>query len=197
MSRIGNQPVPLPQGVAAALGDGVVEITGPLGKLQQRVDDHRLRVLVDETPPQVRVERTDDQRQTKALHGLTRNLIRNMVVGVTEGYVRGLQVVGVGYSAKVEGQKLLLQLGYAHPVEVAIPDSVNIDPPETRSILVTGVGSVPCVTLRIRGIDKQAVGEFAARVRRLKPPEPYKAKGIRYEGEEVRRKAGKAFAVQE
>ena len=120
-----------------------------------------------------------------------------LVVGVTQGYSRAIQVVGVGYSAKLQGGTLSLQIGYSHPVEVAVPEGLTIDPPETSSMLITGVGAVPCVTLRIHGIDKQQVGEFAARVRRLKPPEPYKAKGIRYEGEEIRRKAGKAFAAQE
>jgi large subunit ribosomal protein L6 len=196
MSRIGSQPVPLAEGVTAVLGDGEIQISGPLGQLEQAIDS-RLRVVVDQEKKLVRVERANEERQTKALHGLTRNLIANMVIGVTQGYTKSLQVVGVGYSAKLQGKRLVLQIGYSHPVEVEIPEGVTVGPPETASMLIIGVGSVPCVTLRIRGIDKQKVGHFAASVRRLKPPEPYKAKGIRYEGEEIRRKAGKAFAAQE
>jgi len=196
MSRIGSQPVSMPDGVTATVGDGKVRITGPLGKLEQAVSP-RLRVIIDDANRQVRVERSDEERQTKALHGLTRNLVANMVIGVTQGFLRSLQVVGVGYSARLQGRQLVLQLGYSHPVRLAVPEGIEIDPPATSSMLVSGVGAVPCVSLRIRGMDKQQVGEFAARVRRLKPPEPYKAKGIRYEGEEIRRKAGKAFAAQE
>lgn len=196
MSRIGNLPVPLPSGVTATLGDGKIEIAGPLGALEQKVHP-RLRVAIDEGGSQVRVERTSDERQVKALHGLLRNLIANMVTGVTEGYSRSLQVVGVGYSAKVQGKTLVLQVGYSHPVEVPVPEGLTCEVTETGSMLIVGVGSVPCVTLRVSGIDKQQVGEFAARVRRLKPPEPYKAKGIRYLGEEIHRKAGKAFAGTE
>jgi large subunit ribosomal protein L6 len=188
--------VTLPAGVKAAVVDGRIEIEGPLGKLVQEVMS-QLRVVVDGGSHQIRVERLDEERQTKALHGLLRNLIKNMVVGVTEGYRKSLQVVGVGYSAKLQGETLVLRIGYSHPVEVAVPEGVTVEPPETGSMLIVGVGAVPCVTLRIKGIDKQRVGEFAARVRRLKPPEPYKAKGIRYEGEEIRRKAGKAFAGTE
>ena len=196
MSRIGNLPVSLPAGVKATVRDGKVEIAGPLGKLEQRVHS-QLRVVVDEGGQQVRVERSSDERQAKALHGLLRNLIANMVVGVTEGYKKAIQVVGVGYSAKMQGRKLVLQIGYSHPVEVEVPKGLEIAEPESSSMLIVGVGAVPCVTLRISGIDKQQVSEFAASVRRLKPPEPYKAKGIRYEGEEIHRKAGKAFAGTE
>ena len=196
MSRIGNLPVALPAGVTATVGDGRVRIAGPLGTLEQTV--HRdLRVVVDEAHRRVRVERSNDERETKALHGLLRNLIANMAVGVTEGYRKVIQVVGVGYSAKLQGRTLVLQIGYSHPVEVAVPEGLTVAEPETGSMLIVGVGAVPCITVRISGIDKQQVGEFAASVRRLKPPEPYKAKGIRYEGEEIRRKAGKAFAAQE
>jgi large subunit ribosomal protein L6 len=196
MSRIGRQPVPLPSGVKAVVDDGKLRITGPLGQIEQAVDA-RLKVAVDDEKKVVRVERTADDRQTRALHGLLRNLVVNMVAGVTKGYMRGLQVVGVGYSAKVEGQTLVLQVGFHNDVRVPIPDGLKIGPPETGNLLVSGVGSVPCVTFRIRGVGKQKVGEFAAEVRRIKPPEPYRGKGIRYEGEEIRRKAGKAFAAQE
>lgn len=196
MSRIGNLPVALPAGVTATLADGSVQIEGPLGKLEHRAAGD-VRVIVDGDARQIRVERTNDLRQTKALHGLLRNTIKNMVIGVTEGYGKTLQVVGVGYSGKLQGRTLSLQVGFSHPVEVTVPEGITLEPPDTGSMLVIGVGAVPCVTLRIKGIDKQQVGEFAARLRRIKPPEPYKAKGIRYEGEAIHRKAGKAFATQE
>ncbi len=196
MSRIGKQPVPLPSGVKVALEDGKLRISGPLGEIEQAVDP-RLRVTVDEAQRALRVERLADDRQAKALHGLLRSTIANMVAGVTKGYVRGIQVVGVGYTAKLDGNVLVLQIGYANDVRVPIPAGLKLDPPETGNVFVSGVGSVPCATVRIRGVDKQKVGEFAAQVRRIKPPEPYRGKGIRYEGEEIRRKAGKAFATQE
>jgi large subunit ribosomal protein L6 len=196
MSRIGRQPIPLPANVQVSVADGRVQVSGPKGTLGQPLDG-RLRVTVTDEPRQARVERTDEERHTRALHGLTRNLIANMVVGVSQGYTKALQVVGVGYSAKVEGKELVLQVGYANAVRVPIPDGLTIAEPETGNMLISGVGSLPCVTVRVSGADKQQVGHFAACVRRLKPPEPYKGKGIRYEGEEIRRKAGKAFAAQE
>jgi len=196
MSRIGNQPVALPSGVKVTLSDGSIQVSGPLGRLEQAVAPC-LRVVASEDQRSLRVEAQSNDRQTKALHGLTRNLLANMVLGVTQGYSRALQVVGVGYSAKVQGNELVLQVGFANAVHVPIPAGLQVEPPETGNMLISGVGSVPCVTVRIRGIDKQKVGHFAACVRRIRPPEPYKAKGIRYEGEEIRRKAGKAFAAQE
>ena len=196
MSRIGRQPVPLPSGVKATLGDGKLHIGGALGQIEQAID-RRLRVAIDDEKKVLRVERTADDRQSRALHGLTRNLIVNMIVGVTRGYVRGIQVVGVGYSAKLEGNELVIQVGFHNDLRVPVPEGLKVDPPQTGNLLVSGVGSVPCTTVRIRGVDKQKVGEFAAELRRLKPPEPYRGKGIRYEGEEIRRKAGKAFAAQE
>jgi large subunit ribosomal protein L6 len=197
MSRIGNLPVPLADGVAANLAGDALTIKGALGERVHTIPAS-LRVTVDADARQIRVERRNEERHTKALHGLTRNLIANMVRGVTEGYSRTLQIVGVGYSAKAKGEgQLEIAAGYSHPVAVDIPADLTVDPPETGSMLITGVGSVPCTTLRIRGIDKQRVGQFAARIRRIRPPEPYKAKGIRYEGEEIHRKAGKAFAAQE
>jgi len=196
MSRIGRQPIPLPNGIEVTVAGGRVQVSGPLGTLEQALDP-RLRVSVGGEPRQIRVERADDERHTRALHGLTRNLIANMVVGVTQGYSKSLQVVGVGYSAKVEGRELVLQVGYANAVRVPIADGLAIDEPQAGNMLISGVGSLPCVTVRVRGADKQKVGHFAACVRRVKPPEPYKSKGIRYEGEEIRRKAGKAFAAQE
>jgi len=196
MSRIGNQPVPLPAGVKATVADGSIEIAGPLGKLTQKFAPS-LRVTVDEAGKQIRVERTNELRQTKALHGLIRSLIANMVAGATKAYTKSLQVVGVGYTAKLQGKDLVLQVGFANPVAVPIPEGIKVDPPVTSSMLVMGVGSVPCTTVRLSGMDKQLVGELAARIRRIKPPDPYKAKGIRFEGEEIKRKAGKAFGAQE
>ncbi len=196
MSRIGRQPVPVPAGVKATLGDGTVQITGPLGQIEQAVDP-RLRVAVDDAGRSLRVERTAEDRQTKALHGLVRSLLANMIVGVTRGYVRGIQVVGVGYSAKLDGSDLVIQVGYHNDLRVPIPKGLKLDPPESGNLFVSGVGAVPCATVRIRGVDKQKVNEFASELRRLKPAEPYRGKGIRYEGEEIRRKAGKAFAAQE
>jgi len=196
MSRIGRQPVPLPDGVSATPSNGGIVIRGPLGQVEQRVDP-RLRVVVDEAKRAVRIERTSDDREVRALHGMTRNLIANMVVGVTKGYAKAIQVVGVGYSAKLQGQELILQVGYHNDVHVPIPEGLTVDPPEQGNLSVSGVGSVPCVTVRVRGLDKQKVGEFTAELRRLKPAEPYRGKGIRYYGEEIRRKAGKAFAAQE
>ncbi|MBM4037445.1 MAG: 50S ribosomal protein L6 [Planctomycetes bacterium] len=196
MSRIGRQPVPVPAGVKATVGDGTVQIAGPLGQIEQTIAPG-LRVVVDDAKKAVRVERTADDRQTKALHGLLRNLIANMIAGVTKGYVRGIQVVGVGYAAKLEGNDLVLQVGYHNDLRIPVPKGLKLDPPESGNLFVAGVGSVPCATVRIRGVDKQKVNEFASELRRLKPAEPYRGKGIRYEGEEIRRKAGKAFAAQE
>ncbi len=196
MSRIGRQPVPLPSGVAATLSDGKIQISGPLGQIEKPVD-RRLRVVIDAEKKAIRVERTDEERQVKALHGLLRNEIVNMIVGVTRGYVKGIQVVGVGYTAKLEGSELVIQVGFHNDLRIPVPAGLKIAPPETGNLMVSGVGSVPCATVRIRGVDKQQVGEFAAVLRRIKPAEPYRGKGIRYEGEEIRRKAGKAFAAQE
>jgi len=196
MSRIGNQPVPLPAGVKATVADGRIEVAGPLGTLTQTFAP-ALRVTVDEAAKQIRVERMNELRQTKALHGLIRSLVANMVAGVTKAYTKALQVVGVGYTAKLQGKDLVFQVGFANPVVVSIPEGVKVEPPVTGSMLVIGVGSVPCTTLRLSSPDKQLVGELAARIRRIKPPDPYKAKGIRFEGEEIKRKAGKAFGTQE
>lgn len=196
MSRIGRQPVPLASGAKATLGEGKIILSGPLGQLEQPIDP-RLRVTIDAQKNAVRVERAGDDRETRALHGLLRNIIANMVVGVTRGYVKTLQVVGIGYTAKLQDGQLVLQVGLANDLHVPVPEGIKIDPPETGNVFVSGVGSVPCAIVRIRGLDKQKVGDFAAMIHRLRPPEPYRGKGIRYEGEEIRRKAGKAFAAQE
>ncbi|MFO8012678.1 MAG: 50S ribosomal protein L6 [Phycisphaerae bacterium] len=187
MSRIGKQPVPLPDGVKAAVQGRTVRVEGPRGKLEW-AHPFGLTVTVDEDAREVRVERPDDQRRSKAMHGLTRSLIANMVEGVTQGYRRGLELYGTGYSVQQQGQTLVFQCGVAHPVEKAIPSGieVEIEVPNTR-------GNETPARFFVQGCDKQLVGEFAAEIRHLRPAEPYLGKGFRYLGEQIRRKAGKTF----
>jgi large subunit ribosomal protein L6 len=176
MSRIGKQPVPVPDGVTVEVRDGSVSVTGPNGELAQAVDpDIKVSVVEGE----VRVERPSDEREHRALHGLYRSLIANMVEGVTKGFEKRLEIQGVGYRAALKGSGLELQLGFSHPVSFPAPEGITFEVPAPNRIT-------------IRGIDKQLVGETAARIRRIRKPEPYKGKGIRYEGEYVRKKAGKA-----
>jgi large subunit ribosomal protein L6 len=179
MSRIGKKPVPLAKGVKATVADHLVKIEGPKGKLELTV--HPLITVKLEDGKELVVTRPNDERQSKALHGLTRSLLNNMVIGVTEGYKKTLEIQGVGYKAELKGKNLVLSVGYAHTVTVAIPSDVTVQMEGTSKIHVTGS-------------DKQAVGEFAAQVRKIRKPEPYKGKGIRYEGEAVKIKPGKAFA---
>ncbi|HHC09004.1 MAG TPA: 50S ribosomal protein L6 [Actinobacteria bacterium] len=176
MSRIGNSPIPLPAGVEVTVSGTTVTVKGPKGTLTQEIDP-RIGVEVDDGV--VRVHRSDDERQSRALHGLYRALIANLVTGVAEGYRKELQMVGVGYRAALKGKTLELQVGFSHPVTIEAPDGIEFEVPEPTRIVVGG-------------IDKQKVGQVAADIRRVRPPEPYKGKGIRYLGEEVRRKAGKA-----
>ena len=176
MSRIGSAPIELPSGVEVKVDGQVVLVKGPKGTLTQDVGP-QMSVAVDDGV--VKVERADDERETKALHGLYRALIQNMVVGVTEGYEKELQAVGVGYRAALKGKNLELQVGFSHPVTVVALDGIEFDVPEPTRIIV-------------RGTDKQKVGQVAADIRKVRPPEPYKGKGIRYIDEQVRRKAGKA-----
>ena len=177
MSRIGNNPVPIPSGVDVKVAaDNTVAVKGPKGTLEFAFDP---RVSVEVAEGQVVVTRADEERETRALHGLTRALINNMIVGVSEGFRRELQMVGVGYRAALQGKRLEIQVGFSHPVSVEPPDGVDFEVPEPTKIIVSG-------------IDKQAVGQAAADIRRIRPPEPYKGKGIRYADEVVRRKAGKA-----
>jgi large subunit ribosomal protein L6 len=180
MSRIGKKPVPLAKGVKVTLQDHLVKMDGPKGKLELRVHP-LITVKQDETTKDLIVTRPDDERQSKALHGLTRALLNNMVIGVSEGYKKTLEIQGVGYKAEMKGKNLVLSVGFANPISVAIPSDVTVqlDGP---------------TKLHVSGTDKQAVGEFAAQVRKLRKPEPYKGKGIRYEGEVVKIKPGKAFA---
>ena len=187
MSRIGKQPVPIPIGVKVAVQDRTVRVEGPLGKLQWE-HPFGLTVAVDEEAGEVRVERADDQRRSRAMHGLTRSLIANMVEGVTQGYRRGLELYGTGYSVQQQGRKLVFQCGVSHPLEKVIPSGieVEIEVPNTR-------GNDTPARFVVKGCDKQQVGEFAAEVRHLRPAEPYLGKGFRYAGEQIRRKAGKTF----
>lgn len=177
MSRIGIRPIPVPSGVTISIGDGNnVEVKGPKGQLAQKLT-HRLEIVQDEG--QLRVTRPSDDRELKALHGLTRSLLNNMVVGVTDGYTKTLEIHGVGYRAQMQGKNLVLNVGFSHPVTMTPPDGITYAVEGNNRVMVTG-------------INKQVVGEEAARIRGTRPPEPYKGKGIRYAGEFVRRKAGKA-----
>jgi large subunit ribosomal protein L6 len=180
MSRIGKKPVAVPANVKVALSGCAVTVEGPLGKLQY---EHRPEVSVafDEAARRLVVSRRGDERAARAFHGLTRALLANMVEGVTKGYRKSLEIVGVGYSAKLQGQVLVLNIGFAHPVVMPIPEGLKVELPSATQVV-------------IKGADKQLVGEFAAEVRAVRKPEPYQGKGIRYSGEVVRRKAGKAFA---
>jgi len=177
MSRIGRQPIEIPAGVEVDVTDGnVVTVTGPRGTLTQTMHPE-MRVLRDDG--WVRVERPSDEGFHRGLHGLTRTLVANMVEGVTSGYEKRLQIVGVGYRAAMRGSALEIAAGFSHPVVVEQPDGIEFEVPAPTSIVV-------------RGIDKQRVGEVAANIRKIRKPEPYKGKGIRYENEYVRKKAGKA-----
>jgi len=187
MSRIGKQPVPIPSGVTVAVQNRTVRVEGPKGKLAWEFP-FGISVTVDKAAGQVRVERADDQRRQKAMHGLTRALIANMVEGVTKGYERGLELYGTGYSVQQQGKRLVFQCGLAHPVEKEIPAGIEVEiqVPNTR-------GNDTPARFIVRGCDKQLVGEFAAEIRHLRPAEPYLGKGFRYLGEQIRRKAGKTF----
>ena len=176
MSRVGKAPIELPSGVEVSVANGVVSVKGPKGDLTETIDA-RITTTVDDGV--VTLSRVDDERQTRALHGLSRALVNNMVVGVLEGYQKDLELVGVGYRAALKGNTLELQVGFSHPVTVDAPDGIEFEVPENTKVTV-------------RGIDKQQVGQMAANVRAVRKPEPYKGKGIRYVGEHVRRKAGKA-----
>ena len=176
MSRIGRRPITIPAGVEVAVDDvNAVRVTGPRGELIATFDRDMRLVREDGT---LTVERPDNEREHRSLHGLTRTLINNMVVGVTDGFRRDLEIQGVGYRAALDGTTLVLTVGYSHPVRMV--------PPPGISYTLEGP-----TRITIQGIDKQQVGEEAARIRRVRPPEPYKGKGIRYAGEQVRRKAGK------
>lgn len=175
MSRIGKNPVSIPEGVAVEVEGRTVTVKGPKGEVSQEIP-RNIGVTVDDG--QVRVERPSDQARDKAMHGLARTLVANMVEGVTQGFSKRLEIVGVGYRAEAGGRTLRLSLGFSHPIEYPVPDGVEIVTPSPTAI-------------EVRGADKQMVGQVAAEIRAFRKAEPYKGKGIRYEGEQVRRKAGK------
>jgi large subunit ribosomal protein L6 len=175
MSRIGKQPIPVPTGVTVSVEPALVRVNGPKGELSERIPRD---IAVAQEDGELRVTRPTDRSEHRALHGLTRSLVANMVEGVTNGFEKRLEIQGVGYRAQLQGRKLVLALGYSHPVELEAPDGIDFEVPIPTRIVV-------------RGISKQAVGEVAANIRKQRPPEPYKGKGIRYEGEYVARKVGK------
>jgi len=175
VSRVGRAPVAIPSGVTVGHAEGAVSVKGPKGALSVRIPQG---ISVEIESEQIRLCRGDEKKNTRALHGLARALVANMVTGVTEGFVKELEIHGVGYRAEVSGKTLKLAVGFSHPVDVPIPEGLSVSLQDGK--------------VRVEGIDRQLVGQFAANVRSLRPPEPYKGKGIRYVGERVRRKVGKA-----
>jgi large subunit ribosomal protein L6 len=175
MSRIGRKPIEVPAGVIVSVDPGRVTVSGPKGELRQQVPQ---RMEIAQEDGQVTVTRPTERGEDRALHGLTRTLIANMVEGVTTGFEKRLEIQGVGYRAALAGSNLELQVGYSHPVRITPREGISFEVPVPTQIVV-------------RGIDKQVVGQTAAEIRKVRPPEPYKGKGIRYEGEHVRRKVGK------
>lgn len=180
MSRIGRKPVTVPASVKVSVADSAVHVEGPKGKLTMPYRDE-ITVAYDTEKKEVVLTRANDERLSRALHGLYRALVANMVKGVVEGYTKKLEIVGVGYQAQLKKANTVeLQVGYANRIAMQAPEGVSVTVPDPTHITITGA-------------DKQKVGQFAAEIRKVRPPEPYKGKGIRYEGETVRRKAGKAF----
>lgn len=177
MSRIGKKPVTIPAGVKVNLAGGQLDVEGPKGKLSLRVHP---KVKVAREGEQLICARVDEERESRALHGLIRSLVQNMVEGCSKGFEQRLEIVGVGFNAQLKGKELSLTVGFSHPVKHTVPDGVTVQLPDATHIVITGA-------------DKQAVGQFAANVRASRKPEPYKGTGVRYQGEKVRRKAGKAF----
>ena len=187
MSRIGKKPVPIPTGVTVSVKDRAINVVGPVGKLSWT---HRPEItVVVEDAKTVVITRNDDERLSRALHGLTRSLIANMIQGCLQGYSKSLEVYGVGYGVLLAGTKFTLNVGFSHPKVFDIPEGIKVEvtTPQAR-------GDNEPARFTVKGADKQMVGEFSARLRRTRPPEPYKGKGVRYTGEYVRRKVGKAFA---
>ena len=175
MSRIGKQPIPVPAGVNVQVEPGLVRVNGPNGELSERVST---AMRIEHNDGELTIARPTDRGEHRALHGLTRTLIANMVTGVTDGYEKRLEIQGVGYRAALRGLDLELQVGLSHPVQIAAPEGIEFEVPTPTQVVV-------------RGASKQVVGETAARIRKLRPPEPYKGKGIRYLGEQIQRKVGK------
>ncbi|MDO5479313.1 MAG: 50S ribosomal protein L6 [Clostridia bacterium] len=176
MSRIGRMPITVPAGVDVKIEGTLVTVKGPKGTLTQEIHPD---MIIEREGAEILVKRPSEQKEHKALHGLTRSLLNNMVIGVTEGFKKELEINGVGYRAQKQGKKLVLNLGYSHPVEMEEIDGITIDVPDQNKIIISGP-------------DKQVVGAFAANVREKRPPEPYKGKGIKYVEEHIRRKEGKA-----
>jgi len=175
MSRIGRQPIPVPSGVDVSVEPELVRVKGPKGELEERISRD---IKVAQEDGQLVITRPSNRRDHRALHGLTRSLVANMVQGVTEGFEKRLEIQGVGYRAALKGKDIELSVGYSHPVTIQAPFGIEFEVPQPTRIV-------------IRGYSKQVVGEIAARIRKVRPPEPYKGKGIRYEGEYVARKVGK------
>jgi large subunit ribosomal protein L6 len=179
MSRIGRRPIPVPGTVTVTIGDGAVAVRGPRGELSQSVP---ASINVEQVDGTLQVTRDSDEPNVRALHGLIRSLLANMVTGVTDGFTRTLVITGVGYRATKDGNNLRLAVGYSHPVEIPAPEGITFDVPAPTRVVVGGN-------------SKEVVGEIAAKIRSVRPPEPYLGKGIRYENEVIRRKAGKAGKV--
>jgi len=179
MSRLGRKPVIIPSAVKVEVKDNAVCVEGPKGKAQHPLSD---RIKVEIKDSRVNVSRVNDTKMDRSLHGLYRSLINNMIKGVTEGYTKELEIIGVGFKASVQGNTLNMQLSFSHPVNFSIPEGIKIETPKPTQIV-------------IRGIDKQLVGKVASEIRAIYPPEPYKGKGIRYLGEYVKKKVGKAQAT--
>jgi large subunit ribosomal protein L6 len=178
VSRIGKVPIPIPKDVKVKLTDSILEAVGPTGRLTHRIPPE-IQIFIE--PEQIVVKRPSDHRTTRCLHGLTRALIANMITGVTQGFEKRLEIQGIGYRADLQGNVLRLTLGFSHPVLFPLPEGVKVEVERQTSI-------------KVKGIDKQLVGSVAAQIRSLKPPEPYKGKGIRYVGEYVKLKVGKTKA---
>lgn len=176
MSRIGRLPIAIPDGVTVNVDDNnYVTVKGKLGELK---GSFHKEIKIEEDNGVIKLTRSSEEKEIRALHGLTRALLNNMIIGVSEGFSKTLEIVGVGYRAQLAGKNLQFNLGFSHPVEIAPPDGITFESPNNTTIIV-------------KGIDKQLVGQIAANIRELRPPEPYKGKGIRYQGEHVRRKVGK------
>jgi len=178
MSRIGRKPIEIPAGVKVEIGDGEVQVKGPKGSLSYKINKD---LAIEKKDNHLIITRSSDDRKIKALHGLTRTLINNMVIGVSQGFQKSLEIVGVGYRAALQGKTLTLYLGYSHPINYKPPEGIEIQLSQKNVITVSG-------------IDKQLVGQVAAEIRAFRKPDPYKGKGIRYLGEQIRQKAGKGKA---
>jgi large subunit ribosomal protein L6 len=178
VSRVGRKPIPIKKGVTINLKDRLISVKGPKGELSAQIHGN---IAVEIKDNEILFTRKNDEKENRALHGLWRALVQNMIIGVTEGYSKKLEIVGVGYRAEMKGKKLQLLLGYSHPIIFGPPEGVKIEAPTQTNIVISG-------------IDKQLVGLVASKIRSFRPPEPYKGKGVKYEGEYIRRKAGKAAA---